>query len=665
MSPAQILLIAALFLAPIIGGQYHTEPIPGSYLMAGLVGGPEAPYLSRALLGLLVFGSLGLSLWKTTSPMIPKWWMMASLAAVAFLPVTSLASTRFRTLALDEWWLWLLLPGAMLAAIAAGGRKQAPWAYAGAVLAGISVTGLRGMMEYLAIRGEIPGHRVFAGWSNPNAAAAILALGIALAVPFAMHKGRWQWLGWAGGLLSMSGLLLTQSKGGLLAAFIGGLGTLAMVAPLKDWKGMGKAALPLVAGALVFFALTMTAGGDGSRLANTGAEVEQSAGFRSRLWQTGAALAVENPLGYGPGSFRAHSAQPGLVEQTITAHQTYLHIAAENGVPALLALLWLAGLWLIKFLKQSKCLPDETRMLRAGIFGAILAAGASGFIESNLQLAGIGIAVFALLGIGLLVSSDGAGMELLPAPIRQAGVLAFCLGPIALLFLSARTEGAKSAAIAALQDPSVNPAAALAALPADGESNYYRALTSPPGSARLRLLRRAAADWPKTRALRLLAREEAAGGNTAEAIQALDEALAFDPNNLRTLELKRNLQYEAGQVDEATETASRLVDVEETGYFQIRALPELVPLQTYRARIFLAEQSPAEAQELLPLALEGFARYRDLTVPNIIRMKELPSGYGGQTVEDAQDAMQEGLELAEQLNQPEEAEKFREAVATL
>jgi tetratricopeptide (TPR) repeat protein len=121
---------------------------------------------------------------------------------------------------------------------------------------------------------------------------------------------------------------------------------------------------------------------------------------------------------------------------------------------------------------------------------------------------------------------------------------------------------------------------------------------------------------PTTRYLRAYAAAALREGRPREALAALDNALRRDPNNLSTLEAKYKALAATGDLNSAVTAAKALVAVEDTGYFRVRGVPELVPLETYDARVFLADHAPSHAEKipLLKGAVEGYRSYFVRTV---------------------------------------------------
>ena len=393
-----------------------------------------------------------------------------------------------------------------------------------------------------------------------------------------------------------------------------------------------------------------------ARIADAGSTGEQSAGYRVLLWKTALDLAKDRPQGTGIGTFQFESARPGLVQRTFHAHQTWLQIAAESGWAALLAPVVLAVLWCREVGRGALSLPPERNALRAGVVGAVVAAAAAGFTETTLVFAGLGILQFAMMGVALQLSADGTEPQLTPVKVRRT-LAALALLPLVPMALGAAVEAEKSSAQTqiALRDASGARAAAASAasisLGLDGEAHYLAALAEPDPTARVGLLREAARTLPTPRVFRALARAEQEAGRSLAARTALEAALDRDPNNLPALDALRKSLAADGLVSEAKAAAIRTLAVEATPSFQVRAIPESVPLETYDARIFLADSAadPKEQIELLREAVEGFLQYRRLTVPQIERFAKADLTFLGESLDDARAALDQGREAAQRL----------------
>jgi tetratricopeptide (TPR) repeat protein len=490
----------------------------------------------------------------------------------------------------------------------------------------------------------------------------MLAVAVCVSVGLASTSQRNERLGaLAVAALQAVALALTQSKGGWLAA---ATGLVAFVACTLAWR-TPRAALfalvPIVAGGLFSLALTAAptaraAPGAFARIADAGSTGEQSAGYRILLWKSALELAKDRPQGTGVGTFQYESARPGLVQRTFHAHQTWLQVAAESGWAAFLALVALAVVWCREVGRGALSQPPERNALRAGAAGAVVAGAAAGFTESTLIFAGLGIVQFALMGVALQLSADGTEPQLTPHRIRRT-LAALALLPLIPLALGAIVEGRKAASLAAMATGDLSNARDLAASAAgpslglDGEAHYLAALAQPDPAVRVESLRTAAKTLPTPRVLRALARAEQEAGRSLAARTALEAALARDPNNLPALDALRRSLAGDGLESDAVAAAQRALAVEATPAYQVRAIPESVPLETFDARVFLADRAtdPAEQTRLLREAVEGYLQYRRLTVPQIERFARADLTFLGESMDDAREAMGRARAAAQRL----------------
>ncbi|HRK21307.1 MAG TPA: hypothetical protein PLX06_05840, partial [Fimbriimonadaceae bacterium] len=192
--------------------------------------------------------------------------------------------------------------------------------------------------------------------------------------------------------------------------------------------------------------------------------------------------------------------------------------------------------------------------------------------------------------------------------------------------------------------------AATAAASADGDAWYLRALVAGAPDERLRYLDLAARKSPSTRNLRALARAQDEAGKPDDAATTFREALTRDPNNLYSLKALFDLFLRQEAHPDAEATARRMIEVEKSPYFTIRALPELVPAETTFARRYLASrtQDPKSRIDLLEPAIALLSDYAARTVPNVIRSVEakMTQGYAGETLDDAIEKMELGKLLS-------------------
>jgi hypothetical protein len=150
-----------------------------------------------------------------------------------------------------------------------------------------------------------------------------------------------------------------------------------------------------------------------------------------------------------------------------------------------------------------------------------------------------------------------------------------------------------------------------------------------------------------------VARAQIALNLLPDAEISLAKALVDDPNNMPALLQLMRLHEQTGDTAKAEETARRLVAVESKPYMLLRALPEIVPTETFEARVYLSQQEhdPGRQAELLRPAMDGWLSYLRLTLPGIRESAAagVPSPSGA-TLPEAKKNIQSGLEAAQRLS---------------
>lgn len=224
---------------------------------------------------------------------------------------------------------------------------------------------------------------------DPNELAASLLVGLAIGAGFAIGRGNaplLRLLGLCAVPLCALGVLLSLSRGGLIA-----FGAMLIAAVLFGgrWRAPIAAGFGVVAvGGLVYFTQLaslparerVTTSGDGSG--------------RIDLWTIAARMVEDHPvLGVGVGNFQIASPhfllRPGTTQRADlilssapkVAHNTYLGIAAELGIPGLLLFLTIVLISLVCGLRAARiwaALGDGTmealaRGVFLGLFGMLIA----------------------------------------------------------------------------------------------------------------------------------------------------------------------------------------------------------------------------------------------------------------------------------------------------
>lgn len=628
------LLALAAFLAPIIGGQVSLEALPLEQdAFSSAFGAVEAPFMARALLGTLIALSLALAMARNRVIQMPRLQMTSLILALVAVVGLSIFTSAFPYVSYSAWVTWIVYGMCAFAVVGISGKRLGVRTVLWALVAGGTLTALKGVSEYAAVKAIEPGHRIFAGWNNPNAVAGLFCILVPIGLGLCVTSERLEAIG--SGLCTafiLFALALTQSKGGILST---GIAVIVFTGTALAWKGRKQVArtfVPLAVAGVLIAGVTLTANSATGasplgRVVNSQGSQEQSAGFRTLLWRGTVDLIRAKPTGYGVGTYRFESARPGLTEQTFHAHETWLQLAMETSPLGLLALIAISGLWLKSLLSGATKWPWPDSGLRAAVLAASVGAAVNGLFESNLIYLGTGIALFLVLGTGMQMSSDATAPEYSPKNLRWALALIGCVLPVLLMWHTALVETSKSSALT--KAASGDRAGAAADLetarslaPIDGEAIYLASGFAQSEDERTSLLARASTVLPSTKYLRAYARSAIKSGRKVEANKAIEAALLRDPNNLQTREMEYRFLADDGQMTKAVERAKDLISVESSAYFKTRALPEMVPLETYDARVFVAEHTTDRTEKgaLLKQAIQGYDSFFQLTVPVIKRL---------------------------------------------
>ncbi len=227
---------------------------------------------------------------------------------------------------------------------------------------------------------------------DANFWARVLVLGVPFALSLAQMAGgvvrKLAWLGVAG--VICGGIVLTGSRGALLATFVVGL----VWALLAGGKWAKSVLLAPVAGALV-----LLIPGVGSRLSTLSllgtsdglAVVDPSLEGRLAAQQVAFEVMVDNPvLGVGPGNFLAitegYLTRLGLDTLPLAPHNQYLEAAAEGGLFGLMAWLLVLGGAVLVALRARRLAraggPAVAREAPVALSNAVLAALAGWAVAS-------------------------------------------------------------------------------------------------------------------------------------------------------------------------------------------------------------------------------------------------------------------------------------------
>ncbi len=258
------------------------------------------------------------------------------------------------------------------------------------------------------------------GDPNYYTASAILCLPIAM---YFVQQKRPTWQRFFSiGILATAliGIMIASSRGGFL-----GLVTAAMVYIWQYPKRMRNLAVVVILGTA--FVLVSPASPVDRLLRPSTSDIE-SQEIRLALWQGGLEMVREHPLGgVGLGTFKDRLlkyAPPGFDIQYL-AHNTYLEMGAESGIPALLAF---AGLFVFTWinLAQTRRAAKKSGSLFVYQLAGSIQAGMAGFAVAVffisaqfLKLFWFMLFISACLPAILRSAAAESSMGEFPAPVAQ------------------------------------------------------------------------------------------------------------------------------------------------------------------------------------------------------------------------------------------------------
>jgi O-antigen ligase len=289
--------------------------------------------------------------------------------------------------------------------------------------AGVS---LYGIMETVSGRDMIWGlpklayHGVVTGtFVSRNHFAAFMALGLGAGLGLTLHRG--SKIGTPGeegtleriamlafiGVVCLLGMVLSKSRGGLGSLVLAGL-------PVAWWligRTERKAFAVLIA-AIAIATVVMVAWVGQEPLAQRFADLPdevQTADARPAAWLTGSRVAARGlPLGVGAGTFEDHFRlipDTGILVRYNAAHSDPLQILAETGLVGLLAFFG-AIAWTLTVAGRALAQRRSAfaRSLAIGALAGVAAVLFHSLVDFPLQIPGVRIPLFALLGAAYLAA---------------------------------------------------------------------------------------------------------------------------------------------------------------------------------------------------------------------------------------------------------------------
>ncbi|MBA3725636.1 MAG: O-antigen ligase family protein, partial [Armatimonadetes bacterium] len=419
----------------------------------------------------------------------------------------------------------------------------------------------------------------------------------------------------------------------------------------------------------------------GGRLMAAGQEAQQSFGFRQQLWKDTIKMAQAYPaFGSGAGTFGEEIQNFTATEGSVVAHNSYLQMAAESGVPAAILLLLIAGVWFVAVLRRHEGMPAEINLLRMGIAAGVVAAGANLVVESSLSYFGFATALFAFLGIGLLLAVDGVAPERAPLLSRAFGAGLISLAALYYLVVVAVSQYQMSVGLYALREGRIDvgerrlrsavSATPLASQPHAELSRVDVAMRRPEEA--VAGAHKAVDLAPTPKHLFILGEAYEASGQLEDARQAYATAAQ---QHKSSYSLRRYLDFlvEHGRMADAEATAKDLITAGQAEAKAVSALPWLVGTDAVDAHIFLANRAGGRGDKKNEIALLSGARdilreYETKTLPELLRVTGLTqveedrdalSRKLGRRATDADVALERGMTLEELQQFVEQARSFK------
>lgn len=390
--PTLYLLGFVLGLVPLIPDNFALGPIrvpsPTTLMVAG------------------IWGSAFFWLLRKLARRDNRWWGSSAFLPFAFLISVALVAAvqsvlRGASLTSLVIWLTAALFFWMNVNLVRTSRDAA--ALMGPILAGATLMGLWSLYQFVKppvvtenwtdveTSGQIV--RVFASLGNPNYLAEYMALYLPLGVAFWIQQPRRRLVLSGQILLMIIALLLTNSRGGWLAAALA-LGLFIMVRlPALIPLGVIAAALaPFVAPASIVRRFTSAFNMEDS-----------SIGYRFNLYRGFFDLLRDHGLtgvGLGaPATAKVYENYALSGAMAAHAHNTYIQVTAEMGILGLIAVLWL----LLVVVRRTMVVGASPRrpFLIAAVPAAIIGLLAHGMVEHIWYNPKLLFAFWAVAGLGM------------------------------------------------------------------------------------------------------------------------------------------------------------------------------------------------------------------------------------------------------------------------
>ena len=252
------------------------------------------------------------------------------------------------------------------------------------------------------------------------------------------RAGRWRLLAPAMLVLALGCLALTRQRGAWLAA-AAQLGAVAIWLALR-WRRRGLAGIEMrrvavgAAAVLVLVGLVVVVAGDLGQVLDRAASIRGGPDGRLPLWRAAIDMFERRPVqGWGIGSFAPvfdvlnPPGSPNARTNHLTAHNLYLHTAAETGALGLAALA-LLGWGAVLCLRRPRRGQEG---LALALTISLVGIAAYGMVQQMHYLRSLAWAIWLLLGCAATLTGKGQAGRL-AKPARALALVALLLVPVRL-----------------------------------------------------------------------------------------------------------------------------------------------------------------------------------------------------------------------------------------
>jgi tetratricopeptide (TPR) repeat protein len=382
---------------------------------------------------------------------------------------------------------------------------------------------------------------------------------------------------------------------------------------------LGALAVGLVVGGLLFARPVF------ARLQNLN---DNSTAFRAWTWKGAVRMAAANPLlGTGIGIWSDQYPRYASTGFTRLAHNSYLQVADECGIPALVILLATLGTLassLPRGLSRPAGEPSQQRLLLCGLSAALAGGAVQNLVDSNWYVFFLSSTFWTFAGLAAGIALPASSQEDAEArPSRRLVLLAAgSVAGLCTLFMAAQGIAAVYAAQASEQIRTAPAEAALSYGAAQRwdplNASYPRDLGYKVYESRLgdlfkaeTALQSAVALEPNSLSYRRLGDVLQQLGRQPEAISAYEAGLRSDPHDLKLL---LNLARLC-PAPQSLEYYKRVSDLELTPVGTVRALGESTETAFSIGDAVIGDSvaatDPAQAERYYGRAAQGLERFAD------------------------------------------------------